>query len=91
MTVNPFMHARTKHIEMDYHFIREKVVRGQLLTQFVRSKDQLTDIYTKALTNGFFPGFCSKLGVTIPPLTSLRGCVEGSLKLDGTCQRKHVH
>ena len=50
MTVNPFMHARTKHIEMDYHFIREKVVRGQLLTQFVRSKDQLADIHTKALT-----------------------------------------
>ena len=36
MTVNPVMHTRTKHVEMDYHFVREKVVGGQLVTQFVR-------------------------------------------------------
>ncbi|KAH0716919.1 hypothetical protein KY285_012950 [Solanum tuberosum] len=30
--VNPVMHARTKHVEMNYHFVREKVVRRQLLT-----------------------------------------------------------
>ncbi|XP_015078087.1 uncharacterized protein LOC107021877 [Solanum pennellii] len=47
MIVNPVMQARTKHVEMDYHFVREKVVRGQLVTQFVRSKDQLEDIQTK--------------------------------------------
>ncbi|WMV40927.1 hypothetical protein MTR67_034312 [Solanum verrucosum] len=50
MTVNLVMHARTKHVEMDYHFVREKVARGQLLTQFMKSKDQLADIHTKALT-----------------------------------------
>ncbi|XP_055822001.1 uncharacterized protein LOC129890481 [Solanum dulcamara] len=50
MTVNPVMHARIKYVEMDYHFVREKVAKGQLLTQFVRSKDQLDDIHTKALT-----------------------------------------
>ena len=50
MTVNRVMHAKTKHVEMDYHFVREKVARGQLVNQFVRSKDQLADIHTKALT-----------------------------------------
>ena len=72
MTVNPVMHARTKHVEMEYYFVREKVVRGQPLTKFVNSKDQLTDIHTKALTKQVFSGFRSKLGITVPPLTSLR-------------------
>ena len=49
MIINPVMHARTKHVELDYHFVREKRARGQFLTQFVKSKDQLADIRTKAL------------------------------------------
>ena len=72
------MHDRTKHVEMDYHFVREKVARGQLATQFVRSKGQLADIHTKALTKQVFAEFRRKLGVTVRPLTSLRGSVEGS-------------
>ncbi|XP_015166673.1 uncharacterized protein [Solanum tuberosum] len=76
--VNPVMHARAKHVEMDCHFVHKKVARGQLLTQFVRSKEQLSDIHTKALTKQVFAEFHSKLGVTVPPLTSLRGSVEGS-------------
>ncbi|XP_015169447.1 uncharacterized mitochondrial protein AtMg00810-like [Solanum tuberosum] len=85
--VNPVMHARTKHVEMNYHFVREKMAKGQLLTQFVRFKEQLADIHTKALTKQVFSGFRNKLGVIVPPLTSLRGSVEGSLKTDGTCRR----
>ena len=50
MTVNIVMHAKTKHVEIDYHFVREKVARGQLVTEFVRSKDQLAYIHTKAST-----------------------------------------
>ena len=72
------MHDRTKHVEMDYHFVREKVARGQLVTQFVSSKDQLADTHTKALTKQVFTEFRRKLGVTVPPLTRLRESVEGS-------------
>ena len=50
MTVTLVMHARTKHVLMDYHFVNEKVSMIQLLTQFVKSKDQLVDIHTKTLT-----------------------------------------
>ena len=78
MTVNPVMHARTKHVEMDYHFVREKVARGQLVTRFARSKDQVADIHTKELTKQVFPEFRRKLGVIVPPFTSLRGSVEES-------------
>ena len=83
------MHARTKHVELDYHCVREKRASGQFLTQFVKSKDQLADIHTKALLKKVFTGFCSKLGDTIPQLSSLKGSVEGSLKSDGTRRRNN--
>ncbi|XP_043694594.1 uncharacterized mitochondrial protein AtMg00810-like [Telopea speciosissima] len=37
MTVNPVLHARMKHIEVDYHFVREKLALGSLVTRFVPS------------------------------------------------------
>ena len=49
MTVNPVVHARSKHIELDYHFIQERIVLGQLVTRHVSSVNQLADIFTKAL------------------------------------------
>ena len=61
MTVNLVIHPRTKHVEMEYHFVREKVARGQLLTQFVWCKEQLANIHTKALKNHGFAEFRSKL------------------------------
>jgi hypothetical protein len=42
-------HARTKHIEIDYHFVRERVARKELLIKFISSKDQVADGFTKAL------------------------------------------
>ncbi|WMV54513.1 hypothetical protein MTR67_047898 [Solanum verrucosum] len=76
MPINLVMHASTKHTEMDYQFVSEKVARGQLLTQFMKSKDQLADNNTKALTKQVFARFCRKLGVIVPPLTRLTESVE---------------
>ncbi|RVX10604.1 Retrovirus-related Pol polyprotein from transposon RE2 [Vitis vinifera] len=46
---NPVFHERTKHIEVDCHFIREKIASGCIATSFVNSNDQLADIFTKSL------------------------------------------
>ncbi|RVW43055.1 Retrovirus-related Pol polyprotein from transposon RE2 [Vitis vinifera] len=71
MTVNFVFHARSKHIELDYHFVREKVASGVLITRFLPSSLQVADILTKALPKTSFQVFRFKLGVHKLPLTSL--------------------
>ncbi|RWR75576.1 Zinc finger, CCCH-type [Cinnamomum micranthum f. kanehirae] len=76
MTVNPVFHARTKHIELDYHFVREKVALGSLVTRFVPSTSQVADILTKPLSRHQFEHLRVKLGVQPASPPSLKGCVE---------------
>lgn len=50
LSVNPVFHARSKHLEVDYHFVRDKVTKNEIKVQFLSSKDQLADILTKPLS-----------------------------------------
>ena len=59
---NLVFHERTKHIEIDCHFIREKLVKGVIVTEFVNSNDQLADIFTKFLKGPQVGYICNKIG-----------------------------
>lgn len=63
MSVNSVFHSRTKHIEMNYHFVREKVVVGSVITRYIPSPLQVADILTKPLSKTPFKALRSKLGV----------------------------
>jgi hypothetical protein len=94
MSVNPILHARTKHIAIDYHFVREKVALGTLITRFVPSSSQLADLFTKPLSRVTFDGLKSKLGLWATPTSSLKGGKEGIsymfVTTSGVCNSNHT-
>ncbi|XP_074265513.1 uncharacterized protein LOC141587950 [Silene latifolia] len=64
---NPVQHQRTKHIELDIHFVREKVQVGSVGVLHVPSEYQYADIFTKGLPRFLFNRFRSSLSVRSPP------------------------
>jgi hypothetical protein len=51
LSANLVFHARTKHIDVDYHFVRERVARKQLNIQFISTHDLVADGLTKTLSS----------------------------------------
>ncbi|KAK4364549.1 hypothetical protein RND71_015907 [Anisodus tanguticus] len=64
---NPVQYQRTKHIEMDIHFVREKIARGQVHVCHVPSTYQIADIFTKGLPSVLFEDFRDTLSIRRPP------------------------
>jgi len=56
-------HARTKHIDLRYHFIREAVEDAKIELNYIPTNDNAADIFTKALAKGKFRLFAGLLGL----------------------------
>ena len=64
LATNPVNHARTKHLEVDLHFVRERVQWGDVLICHISTQQQLADIFTKSLLAGSFCTLRNNLGIT---------------------------
>ena len=60
---NPIQHDRTKHIEVERHFIKEKLEEGVVCISYVPSKHHLADILTKGLNSSMFHDLVFKMGM----------------------------
>ena len=75
LTANPMFHKRTKHFDVDYHYVRERVALKALEVRHIPASLQLADVFTKSLSQDSFYRLRGKLRVSDPPTPSLRGCI----------------
>jgi hypothetical protein len=83
---NPVFHSRMKHLQIDYHFVRERVIKGDLLVQHVSSADQFADVLTKGLSSPLFRHHCSNLMLGSSMHTIAGECKDINDQDHATCQ-----
>jgi hypothetical protein len=64
---NPVMHSKTKHIPIKFHFLREQVTEKNIKLEYIGTKEQIADIFTKPLPRETFEYLRQKLGVVPTP------------------------
>ena len=59
---NHFMHSKTKHITIKYHFLRDQVSQKVVRLEYINTKEHIADIFTKPLPKESFEHLRHKLG-----------------------------
>lgn len=67
MSNNPMMHSKTKHISIKYHFLRDKVAEKKIRLEYISTKENIANIFTKPLPKDSFEYLRGMLGVQVPP------------------------
>jgi len=83
MSANHVQHQRTKHIEIDLHFVRERVALGDVRVLHVPTTSQFADIFTKGLPSSVFTEFRSSLNVRCSDDSTAGGVLDRVLILYG--------
>ena len=68
MAKNLVFHSRTKYIEIDMHFVHERVEKGEIEVRYIPTTYQIVDIFTKSLARDRFRFLCTKLGLKVSPV-----------------------
>ena len=74
LSSNPVQHQRTKYVEIDLHFVREKVTLGHIRVLHVPTTSQYADVFTKGLPTSLFQEFRSSLNVRHAPDQTAEEC-----------------
>jgi len=86
MTINSVFHARNKHTELHYHYVRERVALGHLVTHHIPTNDQVTDLFTKPVSKATLMHFWTKL--FLQPRPRLREDINNNQLLDDNHAKK---
>lgn len=66
------MYSRTKHIDINYHFLREKVTNKEVKVEYVSTSEKVDDIFTKPLPKYTFEYLRQRMVLSLPP-SALKG------------------
>nr|KYP68476.1 Copia protein [Cajanus cajan] len=79
LSLNPVLHTRTKHFELDLWFVRERVAQGKIIVKHIPARLQVADLLTKAPSTTIFLDLRDKLTVDRKSTLSLRGDKEDTV------------